>query len=344
MRPTEFTDEAIISAGDELLKSGRKVTGFGLRNLLGGGKSTRLKDVWDAHVASKETVQLAPELELPVDLAEVVASTAKELGEKLTALAITMNTQAVKAAERRVVDVQRASSELREQTDRELADASDAVDDLERTLEDQKSAYVSVQATLKETSEAGQRVAVELATMRERNATLEDALAKANDQIRQLMSAAESAKDMATAQTLEMGALRDRLQTTGDAITEGQRVIELLRADLAECRQQGATALDAAHSSVAALESDLRHAREEADTRIQELKRTCDQALAREAEAQKQASLMQGQLAATERHCAELMAAIKESTGRQAVPATQPKTTVATKKTKGTKRGDDQPG
>ena len=47
MRPTEFPAEAIIAAGQSLQAAGRNVTGFALRQRVGGGNPARLRQVWD---------------------------------------------------------------------------------------------------------------------------------------------------------------------------------------------------------------------------------------------------------------------------------------------------------
>ena len=46
MRPAEFTPEEIIQAGQELQAAGRNITGFALRQKVGGGNPSRLKEVW----------------------------------------------------------------------------------------------------------------------------------------------------------------------------------------------------------------------------------------------------------------------------------------------------------
>ncbi|WP_329955201.1 DNA-binding protein, partial [Xanthomonas albilineans] len=45
MRPAEFTLEQIIEAGQELQAAGRNITGFALRQRVGGGNPSRLKQV-----------------------------------------------------------------------------------------------------------------------------------------------------------------------------------------------------------------------------------------------------------------------------------------------------------
>lgn len=49
MRPAEFSPEEIVAAGEALVAAGRNVTGFALRQKVGGGNPNRLKQVWDEH-------------------------------------------------------------------------------------------------------------------------------------------------------------------------------------------------------------------------------------------------------------------------------------------------------
>ena len=42
MRPVEFTPESIIQAGQDLQKAGRNITGFALRQKVGGGNPSRV--------------------------------------------------------------------------------------------------------------------------------------------------------------------------------------------------------------------------------------------------------------------------------------------------------------
>ena len=91
MRPVEFTPEAIIEAGQELQGAGRNITGFALRQKVGGGNPTRLKQVWDEHLASQSVQQVEPVAELPVEVAEEVAAVTKALTERLATLAVELN-------------------------------------------------------------------------------------------------------------------------------------------------------------------------------------------------------------------------------------------------------------
>src|SRR3990167_5971778 len=111
MRPVEFSPESIIQAGQDLQAAGRNVTGFAIRQRVGGGNPNRLKQVWDEFVASKSVTEAEPVAELPIEVAEVVSAVSKALTERIAALAVELNDKAVKAAERRVAEVLRAAGE-----------------------------------------------------------------------------------------------------------------------------------------------------------------------------------------------------------------------------------------
>lgn len=178
MRPAEFTTEAIVSAGQELHAAGRAVTGFAIRQKIGGGNPGRLKQVWEEHVSSQSVAKAEPVADLPVEVADEVAAVSKALTERLATLAVELNDKAVKTAERRVAEVIRTAGEQREFAERELADAAQTVDDLENQLEEVKTAASVVEKLLADVQAVSQAQAVELAQVRER-LTLTEQAAKA---------------------------------------------------------------------------------------------------------------------------------------------------------------------
>ena len=154
MRPVEHAPEAIIEAGQELQAAGRNITGFALRQRVGGGNPSRLKQVWDDHLASQSVIRAEPVVELPVELAEEMAEVAKALTERLNVFAVRLNDKAVKAAEWRVRDVVRAAGEQREQAERELSDASQTVEALEAQFDQAVGGEAAVAAKLVELRES----------------------------------------------------------------------------------------------------------------------------------------------------------------------------------------------
>ena len=178
MRPAEFTTESIISAGQELHAAGRTVTGFAIRQKIGGGNPARLKQVWEEHVSSQSVTKAEPVAELPVEVADEVAAVSKALTERLATLAVELNDKAVRTAERRVAEVIRTAGEQREFAERELADAAQTVDDLESQMEEARATASGLEKLLADVQAVSQAQAVELAQVRER-LTLTDQAAKA---------------------------------------------------------------------------------------------------------------------------------------------------------------------
>lgn len=173
MRPAEFSPEVIIEAGQQLQSAGRNVTGFALRKLVGGGNPSRLKQVWDEHIAGQDVIRAEPVAELPIELADELAAVSKALTERLAALAVDLNDRAIKAAERRVHEVVRTAGEQREQAERELADASLTVDELESKLEELKGDVLTLESELAEQHQKRHAQDVELAQLRERLVVME---------------------------------------------------------------------------------------------------------------------------------------------------------------------------
>ena len=167
MRPAEFTPEQIIEAGHALRAAARNITGFALRQKVGGGNPARLKQVWDEY-NSQSVTNTEPIPELPVEVAEEVGAVTKELNNRLAGLAVQLNYKAVKAAERRVAEVIRTTGEQREQVEHELADAAQTVEDLEAKLDEAANRMAGLEATLTEATVANKGQAVEIAQLRER--------------------------------------------------------------------------------------------------------------------------------------------------------------------------------
>ncbi|EEM2539805.1 hypothetical protein C3N85_23810 [Salmonella enterica subsp. enterica serovar Morehead] len=95
MRPATYEPEQIIEAGLALQAEGRNITGFALRNQVGGGNPGRLRQIWDEYQASQSTVVTEPVAELPVEVAEEVKAVSAALAERITQLATELNDKAI---------------------------------------------------------------------------------------------------------------------------------------------------------------------------------------------------------------------------------------------------------
>lgn len=212
MRPVEFAPEAIIQAGQDLQAAGRNITGFALRQKVGGGNPTRLKQVWDEHQNTQASTVAEPVAELPVEVAEAVASVSKGLTDRLAALAVELNDKAVKAADRRVHDVVRSAAEQRDQADRELADAASTVEDLESKLDEAGQVIKDQQKKLDELQTTNQSLSVELAQLRERLVVVEHATAERD--------AARHAESLARENAAKLTGMVEALETQVGTLTK----------------------------------------------------------------------------------------------------------------------------
>lgn len=219
MRPVEFTPEEIVKAGQELRAAGRNITGFALRQKIGGGHPTRLKQVWDEYLNSQVAVKADPFAELPVEVAEEVAAVNKALAERLMAMAVEVNNKAVKAAERHVAEIIRSTGEHREQAERELADASQTVEDLETRLDEARANAEELGNSLAEIRNDHQAQAFKLAQVSERLVLIEEERNRYEQQAEQMRTERDTAREDAARLRGLVEALqtqvKDLMQTLG---------------------------------------------------------------------------------------------------------------------------------
>lgn len=177
MRPATFEPEEIIAAGKALQEEGVvNITGFALRKRVGGGDPSRLRQVWDGYLAGQTSVEPKPLADLPPELADAVKAVTATLTGHVVQLLRELNDRAVRAAECRVDDITRTAEEQKAQAERELADAVQAVDDLEQKLDAVTTDLRKTLELLDGSREREQTYLVELAQVRERLAATEERL------------------------------------------------------------------------------------------------------------------------------------------------------------------------
>ena len=182
MRPAEHTNESIIEAGQRLQAEGRNVTGFAIRERIGGGKPGRLLQVWTDYQDAQVQSQAETVAELSVEIAEQLTLVTDELSIRMNALVVALNDQAVKTADRRVAEVQRDADERQKQSEREIDEASHVVDALEGRLDDMTGKVETLEGTLSELQATHHAQAVETAQLRERLAAHEQRAVTAAEQ------------------------------------------------------------------------------------------------------------------------------------------------------------------
>jgi len=218
MRPVEFTSEEIIKAGQELRAAGRNITGFALRQKIGGGSPARLKQVWDEHLQSQAVTSAEPVAELPPEVSEEVAALAHALTGRLMEMAVEVNNRAVKAAERSVSEVLRSAAEHREQAERELADASQTVEDLESRLDEANTKTAGLEQRLAESQGIQQAQAVELAQVRVEIKMIMEDLRRKQQQVEQLQSERDAARENAAKLSGQVEAMQAQISEMMQAL------------------------------------------------------------------------------------------------------------------------------
>ncbi len=288
--------------------AGRNITGFALRQRVGGGNPSRLKQVWDEHISSQAVARAEPVAELPIEVAEEVAAVTKALTERLAALAVELNDKAVKAAERRVAEVIRTAGEQREQAERELADASQTVDDLESKLDDAQAAADALEKRLADMQTAQHAQAVEFAQVRERLALTE-----------QTAKAAEAQHAQALKTTTEQHAAELAEQKKANQAATAER--DQVRAELATVKAK-AEAADQAHQEQRKTAAQEAHRVAERLTKAQGER---GQARTDADATREELAKIRGQLEASEAYKAELLGMLSKGDQSQAkkVPTTK---------------------
>lgn len=196
MREAEASDEQVIQAGDELVKEGRTVTGYALRKKLGGGSGSRLARVWSEHLRSRARDDRAALPDLPVEVEEQLNATTVEVTTRLTQLAKALNDTAVKTAERRVAELVRAAGEQKQQAERELADADQAVEELQEALTSARSQLEAANQRLRDLEAEAKREAVDKAALEQRLTTAESDVARLRSENAQLTSSRDEAAEL----------------------------------------------------------------------------------------------------------------------------------------------------
>lgn len=231
-----------------------------------------------------------PVAELPDEVADAVQAISATLAEQLAKLAAELNDKVVKAAERRIDDITRAAEEQQAETEQELADAAQTVDDLEQKLEEMTADFRKTQELLDNSREREQVNLVELAQVRERLAATEDRL-----------KASEAAAEQHRQQQAE---LQKRLDAAGNNLAE---VMTHHETELRDIREQHAR-------NEADMQKRLDEAGKEAVAEQKKQQTALDQALREAAAARESKAELNGELKSLKEQNRELTALLAGKT------------------------------
>ena len=131
MKPATYTQEQIIDAARQLLEHGKRVTPFGIRNILGGGNPARIKAILEANQNAVHEGQVVvasvPNVELPTEFVESLAS----VKEGLEGIAKQMYARAHEVAESRVKESIATARQAQELAEAEVREAMQSVEQVD---------------------------------------------------------------------------------------------------------------------------------------------------------------------------------------------------------------------
>ncbi|PTB99806.1 hypothetical protein C9993_01470 [Marinobacter sp. Z-F4-2] len=149
MRPAEIANQEIIEAGKRLQSTGKNITGYGLRRILGAGDPKRLKSVWDEY-SSKDKSEKNADLRLPAELEDLVSELENHLIEQVRPLTVQLYEGALKAAQRQVSETSHELKQLKSEIEAEILDANAIIEDLEQRLTDTSQRLAETSEELKQ--------------------------------------------------------------------------------------------------------------------------------------------------------------------------------------------------
>jgi hypothetical protein len=215
-RPPEFTSEQIIVAGERIRARNQSVTGFRLRTEIGGGKPSRLFEVWTRHenelidASAKKAIE-----DLPFELVPHA--------EAVSDLAATEAKRSIQNLYRTIYS--EINARLNAQFKAELENAKDTADSaqIEIGLSDER--LEAAKAAIERLTSDNQRLAELNARLEERATQLERAVEAARAEARQAhLDAIElvaSARSDAAAEKARIVAKKDEEPAKRPARTKG---------------------------------------------------------------------------------------------------------------------------
>ena len=133
MQQIEITAAMVIQAGQKLEEENRNVTGFALREMVGGGSPRKFRCVWEEHVNPMQNHQMHV-LELPGEEKTKFASVAGARSDDFIKYAEEISIEASRLAGLRIQEMQRTHDVLRLQLEQEMVEAANVIDELHSRL------------------------------------------------------------------------------------------------------------------------------------------------------------------------------------------------------------------
>mgnify|MGYP003391306412 CR=1 FL=1 len=139
MRPSTYSDEQIIEAGNALLLRGQQPTPFAIKTRLGGGNVNRIQKVWSKHHGAAESVS-EPASALTELLQVELDSTVSVLGDAMRKSLQRLFSIALEQAGIENAGLKETIAALEQRLASSVLEASDAIELLETTISERDGA------------------------------------------------------------------------------------------------------------------------------------------------------------------------------------------------------------
>lgn len=166
MRPADYTNEAIIEAGNSIQAMGKNVTKYGLSAMVGGGDPKRLLAVWQAH--ELRIAEVAQKIqELPVSIAKELDLASAAIFTHLRTITSSLQCSAMEAAELRITQIRDNTDQELEQAKQEQADAEVVIEQLGTKLESAQVQIDDLTSRLEIAHDMREKSSIELVRLRD---------------------------------------------------------------------------------------------------------------------------------------------------------------------------------
>lgn len=164
MRRSEYTDEQIIEAVRQLQEQGRRITGFGISQILGGGNPKRLFAVWEKSQEGAPQEQDA--ISLPDEVESKLASAGEELAIHLRHLVEGLYRQQQVALALQEAEVNKTRQQEQETFAAELEEAQRAYERLLENSDRQEQENEELKQALELSRSSSQALSMEVGAYR----------------------------------------------------------------------------------------------------------------------------------------------------------------------------------
>lgn len=277
MRPSDYSDQEIIEAGNKLLADGvpmDEITGSKLRTVVGGGQVKRLLRVWLEYLKAREELPPVQLQALPPEVEAQLAVIGAEVQAKVAALLAEAHSTLCQRFAEKEEELEAHWKATEARAEREVAEASDTIDRLDQeidglnaTVDRQRGEIEELRLQLSEVSLADREKAVRVEnlveTLDQRNRAIEKAQlqeielrSELSETKNQLTVAVQRQGDLHT-QVLEMRRGLEEARAGEQAARDSQASVSGQLATLQQVHGEDAETIQLLQAEVRKLEGSL---------------------------------------------------------------------------------------